>query len=43
MPIDMNAHHTVSNIRYAPVFVTTAPPPTGKGGDYDFSYFSAQL
>ena len=24
-------------------FVTTAPPPTGKGGDYDFSAFSALL
>ena len=22
-------------------FVTTAPPPTGKGGDYDFSVFNA--
>ena len=24
-------------------FVTTAPPPTGKGRDYDFSAFSALL
>ena len=24
-------------------FVTTAPPPMGKGGDYDFSAFSALL
>ena len=24
-------------------FVTTAPPPTGNGGDYDFSAFSALL
>ena len=24
-------------------FVTTAPPPMGKGGDYDFTAFSALL
>ena len=32
----------VHNVVYQS-FVTTAPPPTGKGGDYDFSVFNAML
>ena len=34
--------HEVAQIMHQS-FVTTAPPPTGKGGDYDFSAFIALL